>query len=287
MAQRTPTSPGNRGSKTSTPAKKAGASSTASGASRPPGKSSPAASARPTGPAPGAPRSAPQKRPSKSGRSIVHQKERPWGLIVTTVVIVLLAVGVIGYAVLHKPAAHFVAGSYTNPEIPDAKAISGLIYHQEPNHTHVEGNITYDTSPPTGGNHSQYWADCNGTVYPNAIANENAVHMLEHGAVWITYNPSLAADQVATLAKLVTASQSTGGRMAMSPYPGLKTAISLQAWDYQLFVNSASDPRIQQFILALRFNPKTTPEPSASCSQPSFIKHPSTFGHPLWVAATS
>ena len=49
-------------------------------------------------------------------------------------------------------------------------------------------------------------------------------------------------------------------RMALSPYPNLKTNISLQAWDYQLFVDNASDPRIQQFIGALRNNPATTPE---------------------------
>ena len=150
-----------------------------------------------------------------------------------------------------------------------------------PNHTHVEGNLTYTNSPPIGGNHSQYWADCTGTVYPNAIANENAVHMLEHGAVWITYKPGLAADQVATLSKEVSGVD----RLAMSPYPDLKTNISLQAWGYQLFVDNANDPRIQQFITVLKYNPKTTPE-AATCSQPTFKAHPSTYGHPLWVPAT-
>ena len=53
--------------------------------------------------------------------------------------------------------------------------------------------VKYDTTPPIGGNHSPYWADCSGTVYSAAIANENAVHMLEHGAVWITYGPALPA----------------------------------------------------------------------------------------------
>jgi hypothetical protein len=168
---------------------------------------------------------------------------------------------------------------YTNPEVAAAKAITGVIYQPEPDHNHVEGNITYDTTPPIGGNHSQYWADCSGTVYPNAIANENAVHALEHGAVWITYKPGLAADQVATLSKLVAGQD----RMLMSPFPDLKTSISLQAWDYQLFVDSASDPRIAQFIQAVRFNPATTPEISATCSQPTFITNPSTFGHPLWA----
>ena len=127
----------------------------------------------------------------------------------------MLAVGVIGYATLHKGTAS-TNGGYTNPEIADAKAIPGVIYKPEPNHNHVEGNITYDTSPPVGGNHSQYWADCSGTVYPNAIANENAVHMLEHGAVWITYKPGLAADQVATLAKLVHGRRPDGDE----PVPG-------------------------------------------------------------------
>jgi hypothetical protein len=74
--------------------------------------------------------------------------------------------------------------------------------------------------------------------------------------------------------------------MALSPYPGLRSNISLQAWGYQLFLNKADDPRIQQFVGALRYNSKTTPEHGASCSQPTFKTHPSTFGHPLWVPAT-
>jgi hypothetical protein len=263
-----------------------------------PRKSAPAKKAAPA--KAGAKPSAGSARPSmgrppvkKSGRSIVNQKRTPWGLIWTTVVIVVLAVLVIGYAVFHKPAKHLADSSgsalvntsdpYSQPELPAAAAIKGVTYTIQPNHTHVEGHLTYSQSPPVGGNHSQYWADCTGTVYPKAIANENAVHMLEHGAVWITYAPSLPADQAATLAKQVTGVD----RMAMSPYPGKMAGgpISLQAWGYQLFVPNASDPRIKQFITALKFNQKTTPE-NATCSQPSFKQHPSTYGHPLWVAAT-
>lgn len=170
---------------------------------------------------------------------------------------------------------------YTHPEIAAAKAIPGVVYRPEPKHTHVRGVLHYDASPPVGGNHSQYWADCTGTVYPQAIANENAVHMLEHGAVWITFRPGLPAAQLAVLTKLVAGVD----RMALSPYPGLRTAVSLQSWDYQLFVNSVTDPRIEQFIKALRYNPQTTPEYGATCSQPTFVQHPSTFGHPLWLPA--
>jgi hypothetical protein len=105
--------------------------------------------------------------------------------------------------------------------------------------------------------------------------------MLEHGAIWITYKPGLPADQLDVLTKLVSGQQ----YMLMTPYAGLKTNVSLQAWGYQLFVNKASDPRIKQFISLLRYNKKTTPEYGATCSQPTFKQHPSTFGHPLWQPA--
>ncbi len=68
--------------------------------------------------------------------------------------------------------------------------------------------------------------------------------------------------------------------MALSPYPNLKTPISLQAWGYQLFVKDASDPRIPAFIAALKYNKNTTPEYGATCVNTAFKNHPSTFGHP-------
>jgi hypothetical protein len=164
------------------------------------------------------------------------------------------------------------------PEIDAAKKISGVIYKKEPNHNHVNGVVHYNASPPIGGNHSPFWANCTGTVYTHQIANENAVHMLEHGAVWITYNP-----KTATPADIATLKSKVDGvdHLALSPYAGLKTPISLQAWDYQLFVNKASDPRVNQFIDALKYNLGTTPEPTASCSDPDFDAAKSTLGHPF------
>jgi hypothetical protein len=239
--------------------------------------------ARPGAPAKGAAK--PLGRPpvkKKQGKSIVNQKQTPWGLVITTVLIVVFAASIVTYAIVnHKSGSGSdTSNPYKQPEIAAAKAIKGVVYKVEPDHTHVSELVKYNTSPPTGGNHSPIWADCAGTVYPKAIANENAVHMLEHGAVWITYKPGLAKDQVAVLAKQVDGVD----RMAMSPYPGLKTNISLQAWNYQLFVNSASDPRIADFIAALRFNSKTTPENAngVTCADAAFKKTPSTFGKPIF-----
>jgi hypothetical protein len=223
---------------------------------------------------------------SRKGKSIVNQKQTPWGMIASTVAVVLFAAAVVIVVIVTHKSDSPAGGGYTHPEIAAAKQINGVIYKPEPNHTHIQGHIKYNSSPPVGGNHSQYWADCTGTVYKAPIANENAVHMLEHGAVWVTYNAkTLPADQLAVLEKYVSGID----RMALSPYPNLKTPISLQSWDYQLFIDkpNASDPRIAKFIAALKFNPTTTPESSATCSQPTFIQHPSTFGHPLWVPVSA
>ncbi|HZC70838.1 MAG TPA: DUF3105 domain-containing protein [Jatrophihabitans sp.] len=216
--------------------------------------------------------------PRKPGKSIVNQKQTPWGVIASVVAVVVFAGAVVAIVIAtHKSSKS--NDPYRMPEAAAAKQISGVQYHVEPNHTHVFTAVKYDTTPPTGGNHSQYWADCSGTVYSQPIANENAVHPLEHGAIWVTYRQGLPASQVATLAKQVQGQN----YVFMSPYPNLKSAVSLQAWGYQLFVNSVSDPRIAQFI-ALKNNPKIAPEYGGSCSQPTFIQHPSTFGHPLFTA---
>lgn len=228
----------------------------------------------------------------KPGRPIIDQRRRPWGLISTAIALVLFAAVVLTYA-LTRPstkspseagaasggsmAADPQSRPYIQPQLEETKAITGLSYKQQPNHNHVPGTVSYTTTPPTGGDHSPVWADCTGTVYATPIANENAVHMMEHGAIWITYNPQTVA--TGDLAQLKSLVQGTD-RMALTPYPDLRAPISLQAWNYQLFVDAANDPRVSQFVTALRYNPKSTPEPNATCSNPSFQASRSKPGQP-------
>jgi hypothetical protein len=100
-------------------------------------------------------------------------------------------------------------------------------------------------------------------VYDQPVRTENMVHSLEHGAVWIAYNPDLVDD--ATVSALEA---KVDGRtyMSMSPYPGLDAPISLQSWGHQLKVDSVDDERIDHFIEALRLNRYAYPEVGASCS---------------------
>jgi hypothetical protein len=134
-------------------------------------------------------------------------------------------------------------------------------------HVGTEERVAYNRFPPVGGPHDGVWAACNGVVYTVPVRDENMVHTLEHGAVWVTYNPdTIAAGDLDVLTSLVE----NQTYISLSPYPGLDSPISLQGWAHQLKVDSASDERVRQFIAAVRLNPYLYPETGATCSQPTF-----------------
>jgi hypothetical protein len=146
-----------------------------------------------------------------------------------------------------------------------AAGIAGLVNYRESDpdmltREHVRVAVDYPVRPPVGGDHSDHWQNCQGDVYDAPIANEHAVHSLEHGAVWITYHPGLPSDHLAALVERVQGTD----KLFMSPYPGLDVPISLQAWGFQLKVDSAGDERIDQFIRALRIT-ASLEGPSAPC----------------------
>jgi hypothetical protein len=137
--------------------------------------------------------------------------------------------------------------------------IEGVEFFAVAGAQHVEGQVNYPQTPPVGGSHNAVWQNCG--VYDQQLINEHAVHSLEHGAVWITYQPGLPAEQVARLADITR--QST--HRLLSPYPGIDSPMIATAWGYQLRLDSADDPRLMQFILKYEQGP-TTPEPGAVCS---------------------
>jgi hypothetical protein len=148
--------------------------------------------------------------------------------------------------------------------------IPGVTTLDSPRTDHTEEAVDYTESPPYGGQHDPVWADCTGTVYDEPIRSENAVHSLEHGAVWVTYSPELAVEDVEVLEMLVTGVDYT----MMSPYPDLDAAVSVQSWGRQLEADSVDDPRIEAFLRIYAQNVETTPEIGATCSNPDFASSP-------------
>lgn len=127
--------------------------------------------------------------------------------------------------------------------------------------THVTKTVTYPMEPPVGGDHNQVWMNCNGDVYTKAVNNMNAVHSLEHGAVWVTYNSKASDADVKALAAKVKKTPYT----LMSPVDDQKAPIMLSAWGKQRTVKSASDPDVDKFFAEF-VQGKQTPEPGAACT---------------------
>jgi hypothetical protein len=184
---------------------------------------------------------------------------RNWGPIAMFSAVILIAVGIIGFAgwkvyesaLTVSDRVSDISGAHdfrkSNPDLVKAAQ-------------HQSGPIKYDQNPPVAGKHNPDWQNCMGDVYDAPIANEHAVHSMEHGAVWVVYNPAkLSKDQIANLAKKVTGKEYT----LMSPMENLDAAVSVQAWGFQLKVNDPGDKRIDEFIKATRKNAGVE---AASCS---------------------
>lgn len=124
---------------------------------------------------------------------------------------------------------------------------------------HVTGRVAYPQTPPAGGPHAPVWQNCG--IYTSPVPTEDAVHSLEHGAIWITYQPDLAANQVSILRADVTG-QPYG---MLSPYPDLPAPVIATVWGVQLTLQDASDPQLKAFIAKYADGSKA-PEPGGECT---------------------
>ncbi len=169
----------------------------------------------------------------------------------TWVIIGAVVVGVLGLA--------FILYLNVRPEPP----IADVVQVPRPSRGHDNGtqfSLAQYPVPPAGGVHWDTWQNCG--VYEEPIETGHALHSLEHGAVWITYQPNLSAGDLATLREYVE----DDPYMLLSPYPGQPTPVVLTAWGAQLQLDDADDGRIAQFIDRYRQGPYT-PEPGAACDR--------------------
>lgn len=150
-------------------------------------------------------------------------------------------------------------GASIVPSTSPSGPTPGTVY-AVPSRDHVQGSVAYPQTPPVGGDHNAVWQNCG--VYDRSVANENAVHSLEHGAVWITYDPQLDAPRVAALAALAIGQT----HVLVSPFEGTPSPVVASAWGVQQRFESAADPGIAAFIQAYQLSPQS-PEPGAPCTR--------------------
>ncbi|MGI8810273.1 MAG: DUF3105 domain-containing protein [Acidimicrobiales bacterium] len=122
---------------------------------------------------------------------------------------------------------------------------------------HSEGAVAYPQVPPVGGIHNPVWQPC--TFYDQPVPNEKAVHSLEHGAIWITYRPDLAAAEIEVLATLARSRKDV---LASRWDSGLPAPVVVTGWGRQMRLESVNDPRLTEFV---RLYVNQGPEINAPC----------------------
>lgn len=154
-----------------------------------------------------------------------------------------------------------VIGFVWAPQLPFASNTrpAGVESFAVTSRAHTRAAVSYPQSPPVGGPHSPVWQNCG--FYSAPVANENAVHSLEHGAVWLAYRPDLSAAEVDVLREL--AQRHT--YVLVSPFPGSPSPVVASAWGSQLELASTSDARLDRFVDAFRLRDRA-PEAGGPCT---------------------
>lgn len=182
-----------------------------------------------------------------------RKRNRVLGIVGAVTALVLIAGGVTAAIVVSlQPQATpptAIAGDYEE-RVQRYENLSG---------NHTETAVNYDQTPPVGGPHNPAWLNCG--VYNEPQVDEYAVHSLEHGAVWIAYDPGFTTDdEIAALIELAPDTYSI-----IAPYPGIGEAKAISAWGAQLRFIDVDDPAVQNFIDEY-WRSAEGPEPNAPCT---------------------
>ncbi|MFD7505203.1 DUF3105 domain-containing protein [Streptomyces sp. NPDC059850] len=189
-------------------------------------------------------------------------RERRYRIItITSCTVIVAALAVGGFFLVDAGNKKEEKAAKVSSSVVKTGEFKGMKTWKNLGRTHVGGSVKYAMSPPVGGNHDQVWQNCQGDVYTKPLAKENAVHSLEHGAVWVTYNDKASKEDVATLKARVEKTNYS----LMSPYEDQDAPIVLSAWGNQLEIQKASDPRVAAFFKKF-VQGKQTPEPNAYCT---------------------
>ena len=126
--------------------------------------------------------------------------------------------------------------------------------------THVlpgEEHPEYNSIPPTSGWHYNLpLAPARWGIYDEPIEPEVLLHNLEHGYINVHYDcPDGCPELVLQLTELVQEGIDRGGKLLMSPYPGMESRISLTAWTFLDQFDEFDDERIRAFVNAHESSP--------------------------------
>lgn len=109
-------------------------------------------------------------------------------------------------------------------------------------HTNPGTDVGYQTNPPTSGDH--YDGALNWGVYSKEVVDEAAVHGLEHGGIWISYND--LDDESKKELKEIGKSNSLS--VIVSPRAANDARIAVVSWGRMIKLDEVDTALIQKYI---------------------------------------
>lgn len=204
-----------------------------------------------------------------------ERRRRRLIVAVVSAVVLALVVPVVVLLVTRSQEQSRIAAAAAKPivgerdvEVGSAEHVTGDVPYETAAPTAAPSAVATDPAepaavgtrlPPVGGDHDPTPQNCG--FYDQPVRDENAVHSLEHGAVWLAYRVDLDGADIARLKEIA---QGTPYVLA-SPYDDLAAPIVATAWGVQLELQDTSDERLDAF-LARYVQGEQTPEPGAACS---------------------
>ena len=190
-----------------------------------------------------------------------------WFLIPT-----VLIVG-IGVWFLSKPS---VLGEQTDESKPAAvsNSVEGTVDYDIVGRQHIAQGTSgsgYNSNPPSSGPH---WANpAKNGIHDQVLPDEQLIHDLEHGYVWIAYRPADAVLRSSTssaglkpglsqdeLNKLKEIVKSDDWKVVLAPRDKNEAMVALVAWGRVLVMDQFDEGKVKDFIKTYRNRgPESTP----------------------------
>lgn len=153
-------------------------------------------------------------------------------IILWVIILAAIAGGVYGFALLQKKADQNKPGV----EYPNQGQA-----HISPGQSHEP----YNSNPPTSGSH--YAEAAAWGIYDKELSDEQLIHNLEHGGIWISYKDLNNQELVN---KLKDIADDYSIKVIMTPRPQNDSAIAAAAWQRLLKLDSFDEKQIKSFIKA-------------------------------------
>lgn len=113
--------------------------------------------------------------------------------------------------------------------------------------THIsagEVHPDYNSNPPTSGWH--YVDPAPWGVSTEPIVDEQAIHNLEHGGIWLSYHPDQITQE--TLDQLTTLVRTYPSKVFLSPRAGNDTPIAIASWGRLEKTETFDEAQIRDFV---------------------------------------